>query len=171
MNPVFSTSRMIVRKLELSDLPAFHEMQGNPKVMQYTTGRAATLDENRIDLQGVIASYSKPENDFWVWAILEKSKNQFVGTCALIKNEKGEREIGYRFLERFWGNGFGKEIAQGLIQFGLSHEGIDELVAYVDKENIASVRILDAAFEFVKEYFSEEEKCWERYYRTRKYSP
>jgi ribosomal-protein-alanine N-acetyltransferase len=165
MKPIFLTPRLYVRNLELTDLSTFHEMQGNLKVMQYTTGRAQTFEENKAELKRVIDCYTRSENDFWVWAVLEKGSGKFVGTCALIKNGKGENEIGYRFLESSWGNGYGKEITVGLIDYGLDQPDIEELVAYVDKENVASVKILDATFKLVKEYWNEEEGCVDRYYR------
>ena len=165
MEPIFTTTRLLVRRLELTDLDAFHQMQGNLKVMQYTTGRAMTFEENKAELKRVIDCYTQSENDFWVWAVLEKGSGNFVGTCALVKNGKGENEIGYRFLERYWGKGYGKEITLGLIDYGLSLPDMEELVAYVDKENVPSVKILDATFNLVKEYWNEEERCVDRYYR------
>jgi len=167
MPPVFATPRLLVRNLNLDDLDAFHEMQGNLNVMKYTTGRSMTFDENKSGLQKVIAHYSQPGNDFWVWAVVTQA-GQFVGTCALIQNDKGEREIGYRFLERYWGHGYGKEITIGLIEYGLNHLDIEELVAYVDKKNIPSVKILDATFRLEKEYYNEEEKCVDRFYKISK---
>ena len=168
MKPIFTTLRLIVRNLEWSDLDAFHEMQGNLNVMRYTTGRAMTREENMADLKRVIDCYDQPVNDFWVWAVIEKESGNFVGTCALVKNGKGEDEIGYRFLENSWGNGYGKEITLGLIDYSLKRTDIEELVAYVDKENVASVKILDATFNFIKEYWNEEERCVDRYYRIGK---
>lgn len=168
MQIIFGTKRLLVRPLHLNDFDPFHEMQGSFKVMQYTTGRALTREENKGQLNGVIERYDQPGNEFWVWAVEERSGGRFVGTCALIKNDKGEYEIGYRFLEKYWGNGFGKEITRGLIEYGLAQPGIEELVAYVNKENIPSVKILDATFRFEKEFFNEEEGCMDRYYKISK---
>lgn len=166
METVFETPRLYVRKLRRIDLAPFHEMQGNIKVMLYTTGRAMTREENQVELLKVIDYYAKPDNDFWVWAVVQKSDDQFVGTCALVKNDKRENEIGYRFIERYWGKGYGKEISLGLIDYNLNRRGINEIVAYVNKANLASVKILDATFDFVKEFYNEKEECVDRYYKV-----
>ena len=163
---LFATSRLRVRHLQPEDFEPFHEMQGNQRVMQYTTGVAATAEEDRADLQRVIGYYNDPNNTFWVWAIESIPGGEFVGTCALIRNPQGENEIGYRLLERFWGNGYGREITDGLIDYALGERQLDHLVAYVNCENLASVRILEQSrFRFVREFYNEEERCMNRYYR------
>lgn len=163
---IFETPRLQIRPLTIADLEPFHEMQGNTRVMQYTTGRAMTREENEKSLTQVIGAYAIPENTFRVWAVERKSDREFLGTCALILNEKGENEIGYRFLEKYWGNGYGKEIISGLIQYARDELRLESLVAYVSKKNIASVKLLDrSAFQFINEFFNEEENGIDRYYR------
>lgn len=161
---IFETERLIVRKLVPGDLPDFHDMQGNPRVMQYVGGKAMSLEENRKDLQDVIDSYTKPDNDFWVWAVLNRTKNELLGTCALIRNESDEREIGFRFREKYWRKGYGREICRALLQYGLEKMKVGTIVAYVDKNNGGSVKILEQCMEFVKEFYNEQEKCVDRKY-------
>jgi len=139
---VFETARLIVRNLRDSDFDAFHEMQADDIVMQYTTGRGLDEAENRRQLKMCMACYSRPENDFWVWAIVRKSDEQFVGTCAIAPNE-GRPEIGYRLLRRFFGLGYGGEICLGLIEYGIHERSLSEIVAYADVRNVASTKILD----------------------------
>ena len=43
---IFETQRLIVRKLLLSDLEPFHEMQSNINVLQYVRVKAMTFEEN-----------------------------------------------------------------------------------------------------------------------------
>ena len=158
---LFSTSRLVVRLLRKADFPSFHLMQSNPNVMQYTTGKAMTEAENEADLNDVISKYSLPNNDFWVWAIVTQSNQKMIGTCAIVPTEsEGEMEIGYRLLESEWGKGYGKEITIALISFALENIRMERLVAIVDKENQASVRILEqSSLKFEGEYWNEEMKC------------
>ena len=161
---IFKTERLLARRLQLTDLDAFHEMQSNPNVLRHVPGEPKDRAGNAQELAELIHKYDEPDNDFWIWAIEQKSDNDFVGTCAIVATEEGEMEIGYRFLERFWGRGYGKEIVDGLLEYGVERFG--RLVAYVGKENIASVKILDAsAMEFVREYYNAAEKCMDRYYQ------
>ena len=166
MKPIFSTPRLLVRKLNKADYHKFHELQGNQKVMEFTSGKAMSKEESEQDLLSVISKYDTPSNDLWVWVITLKSDQKFVGTCALVHEGNGIYEIGYRLLESEWGNGFGGEITAGLIDFALeataSNQSVlptptKEIVAFVDKRNMASVKILERSkLNFFREFWNSE---------------
>lgn len=152
---IFETERLIVRKLIKEDLLPLHEMQSNPKVMQYATGEVKDLDAHRIELNDLIAKYSLPKNDFWIYAIERKLDGEFVGTVALVK-DGGDDEIGYRFLEKYWNNGYATEICKGLIKYAKTI-GMEKLIGYVVDKNIASAKILERfQFKVVKRFISED---------------
>lgn len=144
---IFETKRLLVRKLKHSDLEAFYELESNPKVLQYATGEPKNFEESKEDLEQLIKRYGNLTNDFWIYAIERKTDNEFVGTVALVKDEEGNDEIGYRFIERYWGNGFATELCEGLIQYCKSI-GMNKLIGCVVDENVASAKILQR-FNFV----------------------
>ncbi|MEM9410737.1 MAG: GNAT family N-acetyltransferase [Planctomycetota bacterium] len=144
---IFETRRLLVRCLQQSDFPAFHEMQSDDEVMKYTAsdgsiGRGLDEQQNRFQLDDCIKRYDHAGNRFWVWAIVEKQSNDFVGTCAIVENEQNEMEIGYRILRKHWRKGMGVESAEGLITFAIGGMKLNSFVAYVDLRNLASVKIL-----------------------------
>ena len=161
---VFETTRLFVRNLKDSDLEAFHEMQSDDEVMQYTTGKGFDEAENRRQLKMCIDCYAKPDNEFWVWAIVRKSDQQFVGTCAIVPNDD-RPEIGYRFLRKFFGNGYGQEICNGLIEYGMHQQRLPEIVAYADTRNIASTKILDRSALLFIEETTNDDGGTDRFYR------
>ena len=138
---IFETNRLIVRKLQMIDLESFHEMQSNPKVMQYADGEIKSMEAHKKELNDLIEFYEKEGNDFWIYAIERKSDFAFVGTLAFVKDKHEDDEIGFRFLEKYWGLGFGSEVGKGLITYSKS-VGIPKLIGYVFDANIASARIL-----------------------------
>ncbi len=139
---IFETNRFLVRQLLMSDLEPFHEMQGNPLVMQYIAGKTKTLSENKKELNKLIQKYENPQNDFYIYAIERKSDRIFVGSVALVKDPNNEDELGYRFLQKYWNKGYGLEICKGLIGYCKSI-GLSKLVGYVVDVNIASAKILE----------------------------
>ena len=161
---VFETARLIVRNLMDSDFDAFHEMQSDDEVMRYTTGCGLDEVENRRQLRMCIDCYSKPENDFWVWGIMRRSDQQFVGTCAIVPNDR-RPEIGYRFLRKFFGMGYGQEICDGLIEHAVHDRRLPWLVAFADVRNVPSVKILDrSALTFIQEVANEDggvDRCYQ----------
>ncbi|CAM1363193.1 Protein N-acetyltransferase, RimJ/RimL family [Tenacibaculum sediminilitoris] len=144
---IFETKNLLIRKLQVVDIETFYELESNPKVLQYATGKPKNLEETKEDLEQLIARYTNKENDFWIYAIERKSNNEFVGTVALVKDEEGNDEIGYRFIERYWGNGFATELCEKLIQYCKSI-GMKKLIGCVVDENVASAKILER-FNFV----------------------
>jgi RimJ/RimL family protein N-acetyltransferase len=157
---IFETPRLKVRRLISSDLEPFHEMQGDLEVMQYVAKKANTLEEDQVDLKGVIEAYSKKGNEFWVWAIDNVESKEFLGTFALVKDKEDNWEIGYRFLRKYWGQGFGTESVEGMILFCESLPYIDNLIAYADLRNVGSQKVLSkAGFVNLGIKYNDEEDC------------
>ena len=82
---IFETEILLVRRLKMSDIKPYHEMQSNPKVMQYVTGEVQTEKEHLIELDRLISFYDKEGNDFWIYAIDRKLDNEFIGTVGICK--------------------------------------------------------------------------------------
>lgn len=162
---IFRTLRLQIRHLDIHDLGLFHKMQNDQQVMRYIGGKTFSYSENKRDLENILKFYDNPNNDFWVWAIELSTTHDFIGTIALVKNQKGEHEIGYRLLKEYWKQGYGKEVTNGLIRHAFEDMKLKEIVAYVDKDNVTSVRILDSTFKFIKEIYNEQDNCIDRYYK------
>lgn len=163
---IFQTSRLLVRQLTFEDFEPFHEMQSNFKVMQYASGNAQNLEENKVDLKKVIDHYKETGNGFWVWAIERKSDQALIGTAAIIVDKKNEGEIGYRLLEKHWGNGYATEILNELINYGSEKMHLKAIHANVDVRNIASIKMLDkSVLEFKGKEWNEDFQSYDRLYR------
>lgn len=153
---IFETKRLYVRKLQVTDLEPFFKLESNPKVLQYATGEPKNFKESKDDLFQLIDKYDKTDNNFWIYAIERKTDNEFLGTVALIKDEENNDEIGYRFIEEYWGNGYATEICEGLILYCKSI-GIKKIIGYVVDENIASAKVLERFnFKKVSKFISED---------------
>lgn len=162
---IFETEILLVRRLKMSDIKPYHEMQSNQKVMQYVTGEVQTEKEHLIELDRLIDFYDKKGNDFWIYAIDRKSDNEFVGTVAFIKDDEGDDEIGYRFLEKYWGLGYGYDLCKGSISYCKSI-GMPKLIGYVINLNVASAKILKKCnFEYVSDGIDVHTKLPEKKYQ------
>ncbi len=161
---IFETDRLRVRKLIKDDLMPFHEMQSNPKVMRFVRKSLMSFEENTADLAQLIQKYDIPQNDFFIYAIIRKEDAAFVGTCAFVKDEDDD-EIGYRFLEKYWHKGYGKEICVGMILYAKEQQ-IPKLIAYVSPKNMASEKIIkQTGFQFIKNTFCKDLQIPENKYQ------
>ncbi|TMM31402.1 GNAT family N-acetyltransferase [Polaribacter aestuariivivens] len=151
---IFETERLLIRKLHINDLKGFHSLESNPNVLKFATGNVKNFKENKNELKDLIRRYQLPYNNFWIYAVVLKENNNFIGTVALVKDGIDD-EIGYRFIEAYWKNGFATELCNGLIAY-CKQLGIPKLVGYVVDENIASAKILKRLnFKVVKHFISE----------------
>lgn len=147
---IFTSDRLHVRQLELSDLDPFYAMLSNPNVMRHVKP-TLNYEESKVELDTFISHYSDKERLYSIWAVTTISGNHFVGICGVYQNQKSEYELAYRLLEQYWGIGYGKEIAHNLIKYCFDHLELPELVAHAASANIGSIKILEKEMNFVLE--------------------
>ena len=164
MHVIFETKSLVARKLKSSDFPAFHEMQADDEVMRYTTGSGLDRTENERQLRMCIDSYSRKDNQFWVWAVVRKSDQEFIGTCAVVPSEE-RPEIGYRMLRKWFRNGYGQEICDALLHYGIHKLELREIIAFADVRNLASIKILDRSVLTFVEQVVNDEGYHDRFYQ------
>ena len=162
---LFQTERLKVNYLNYRDLPYFQDMQTNPEVMKFVGAPAMTNKECEVDLQKVISFYDKKNAYFNVWGVY--LENEMIGTCAIIQNNEGN-EIGYRFRQKFWARGFGKEITKGLLSYAFNKLNVGSVWAEVDISNLASVSILDQFLNRIDKQWNKSDNCWDYKYSLTK---
>jgi ribosomal-protein-alanine N-acetyltransferase len=139
---LFASTRLWVRPFCDADIDDFFDMQSNPNVMRYIKS-PMDYEQSQKELKRFMDYYYDQTQFFHIWAVLEQTNNHFVGLCGVYQNDKSEYEIAYRLREKHWGLGYGKEVAKGLIEYCFTQLDLTKLVAYVDKRNLGSVRILN----------------------------
>jgi ribosomal-protein-alanine N-acetyltransferase len=163
---MMKSNRLYLRKLKMDDLDHLRKLQSNVNVMRYITNRPKTLEETKNELNKILQMYKEKNTDFEVMAVCKNETSQLIGTCAVIKNEADEFEIGYRLAEEEWGNGYGSEIASLIEDFCFRIRKLNFIVANVEAKNIYSVKILDKkGFNLILESIDEENGELTKYYR------
>ena len=119
-------------------------------VMKYITGRGLTQEEVESRFEKAIQENSR-HPQMGLYAVIEKDTNQFVGIAKLTTLNVGQAEVGYGFLKPYWGKGYASEVLQNLIKCGKRLEQINELIAIVHPDNVASKNVLSKAkFSFLR---------------------
>ena len=157
----FTTERLCSRPLLETDSNEFFDMMGNPNVMNPIPQQAMTLEESNAKLFRLIHN---PEEKT-IWTICEKNNPEFIGLCALLINDEGQNEIGYRLREKYWGIGYGTEITKGLINYCFEELEMDLISADVNITNARSVKILEKYMIPVREFYNENDQCTDRRYK------
>lgn len=148
MKIILETPRLTLREVDESDAEGFFEMDSDPEVVRYV-GTAPVQD--RTQCLGIIQSIQNQYIDYGIgrWAVVLKSTGEFIGWCGLkrmagftVNNRTDFVDIGYRFSRRHWGKGYATESAQATLNYGFSVLAYDEICAFADVDNEASIQVL-----------------------------
>jgi len=163
---IFETERLMTRTQTMGDYSDLVLMQGDSEVMRFITGVAMSEEETLKKLQRDLKQYQEKDPWITVMAVILKETGDFIGTIALYKEENSEWQIGYRFLPAYWGKGYGEEVLSGFLHHLSKHSELKKVYGTVDKQNTASVRVMEkAGMKYIREYFLEEEGTWEAEYQ------
>ncbi|MBU2951356.1 GNAT family N-acetyltransferase [Tamlana agarivorans] len=164
---IFETERLVIQQLKQSVSDVYFDMMENTNVMSLVPRPTMSRQESDAHLIKMISLYAEP-SDTKVWGIALKSSDEFIGICAFLKNDAQEDEIGYRFREQFWNQGFGTELTKGLISFGFEEMAMQKITADVAIKNLNSVKILEKFMRVTMEFYNPSDNCTDRRYEVSK---
>ena len=147
MKKVIETERLLFRELAPSDVDVMFELDSDPAVVRYAGDKPLThIDQARQRIENVMQEYQ----DLGVgrWAAVLKETNEFIGWAGLkyikeLNSHQDNYDLGYRFLKRHWGKGYGTESAKAFIRYGFDVMKLLRISAYIDVDHVASAKILD----------------------------
>jgi len=142
------TRRTILREIIFEDVDQFFEMDSDPEVHKYLGTRPA---KNKEEIVQTIAYVRQQyiDNGIGRWAIVDKSNHQFIGWTGLklvkdvMNNRTNYYDLGYRLIRKYWGQGYATETAFPAIQYGFDKLNLNEIIATVNCENIASNKVAE----------------------------
>jgi len=143
MCTVLKTPRLIIREFAPDEEHLLMELNLDERITRYTTPR--TQEEISVLFQQILQGYHTLSR-FGRWAIVDKTTEEFIGTCMLMEARQGltGTEIGYNLHYKFWGQGLATETVNALVAYGFE-TGLTEICAITDAENKASQRVLHKA--------------------------
>jgi len=102
-----NTTRVRLRPVRPEDVDLLAELDSDPEVMRYITGRPSTLDEVEVELQASLGAR---------WLLFDDA-GAFLGWVGAVPVADGsEYDIGWRLRRTAWGSGFATEAALALVQ-------------------------------------------------------
>ena len=116
------SSRLTYRELLPSDDEAMFELDSNPNVHLYLGNNPATnIEQSRSYIKQVREQYRI--NGIGRMAAILKETGEFIGWAGLklesnVNGHDRFYDVGYRFIERYWGNGYATEAAQFFVNYG-----------------------------------------------------
>lgn len=87
-----------------------------------------------------------PTVDGWgSWLVLRKSDGLILGDAGFKGKPSSEKEVevGYGFLELYWGMGYATEAVKGLLDWAVKTNGVEKIIAETNSHNTGSMRVLE----------------------------
>ncbi|WP_067145694.1 GNAT family N-acetyltransferase [Pseudotamlana agarivorans] len=166
---IFETERLIIRSLEKSDKKYFAELFTDSRVLELIPQKAFTdkqiTERFEKSLNINLNDLSKRKCSCGIFI---KGKTELIGLALFLINDADEKELGYRFREAYWGNGYGAETTKGMLKYYFEEMKESKVTADVNIANVASVKILNKFMKPVYEFFNERDNCTDRRYELEK---
>ncbi|MEM8564497.1 MAG: GNAT family N-acetyltransferase [Pseudomonadota bacterium] len=139
---VFESERLICRRWTSNDLDAIYDVYSDEEGSRWVDdGTPITREECEQWLVTTIKNYE--QRGYGMFALDEKSSGRTIGFCGLVHpNGQILAEVKYAFLRSHWGKGFASEAIPRLLSYGTKYHQLTEIIATVDRENMASQRVL-----------------------------
>jgi len=147
------TQRLILREFQREDVRELAPILSHPQSMRFSLTGVLSELQTQQKIEKFIATYEK--YGFGKWAVILKESQELIGYCGIGVEQidhQDEREIGYRLDYRFWGQGLATEAATAVVRCGFERFNFPYILGIVERENTASVRILEKlGMHFVRE--------------------
>jgi RimJ/RimL family protein N-acetyltransferase len=141
---VTETDRLVLRWLSPEDAVFILELLNDPSWIRFIGDRGIrTLEDARnYIVTGPMEMYS--QLGFGLYLVELKAGRIPVGICGLIKRDSlKDVDLGFAFLSRFQGKGYGFEAASATMRYGVDQLGLKRIVAITSKDNHRSSRVLE----------------------------
>ncbi|MFK2818535.1 GNAT family N-acetyltransferase [Flavobacteriaceae sp. LMIT009] len=149
MKVFVETERLILREILPIDVDGMFELDSDPEVHKYLGNNPIkTKEEASKAISFIRQQYA--ERGIGRWAVIEKASGDFTGWSGFKLNMKGEElngkvnfyDIGYRFIPRYWGQGYATESAIATLKYGFETMNLQTIVGAAEQDNIGSNKIL-----------------------------
>ncbi|WP_051663870.1 GNAT family N-acetyltransferase [Dyadobacter crusticola] len=135
--------RFVLTKMTAADSEKYYHLSNNDDVMKYVTGYALNRAQSDEMLRSILEEYGS--DTYLGRYLIEVAESAELIGVAKLDRSGFDIEIGYRIRFEYWGKGIATEIATGLIHFAKNNLRAANVIAFVNVDNAASVRVLEKA--------------------------
>jgi len=160
------SERLSYRLMTSEDAQELFELDNDPAVMKFLNGgKPHSMEEIVQRWIPRMESYVNPDKGWGLWRVAIKENNTFIGWILIRPMDFftdapkfNDLEIGWRFKQSSWGNGYATEAATHIAEsIKQNTNDITHFSALADKENLGSIAIMKKmGMSFVKEEINED---------------
>ncbi|KAA3636751.1 MAG: N-acetyltransferase [Bacteroidetes bacterium] len=142
--PKLYTPRLILRKMDIDDVPSLVKYANNPKISDNIVNIPYPYREPDAAFRMSFIVQGFKNKNRYVFSIESKERKELIGEISLhfLDRHNNHLQLAYWIGEPFWGQGLVTEAAQAVIKFGFEQLGADLIYADCSRENIGSQKVL-----------------------------
>ena len=141
--PEIKTSRLILRRLKLTDAPEFYFLRSDKGVLRYIDRKPAkSVAQTRTFMKSLFKFEKK--NEGINWAITLKGNDKLIGYVCIFNIQKDHHraELGYILHPTFQGIGIAKEAVEAVLKVAFTKFKLHSLEANINPKNKASLKLI-----------------------------
>lgn len=139
---ILETEHLRVRESTVTDVEDFYRIYQDPSITYYME---ALFPEKEAEI-AYMKSYIEQIYGFYgfgLWTVILKENGQIIGRAGLsVREGYDEPELGFVIDVQHQGKGYGFEVCTAILKYAKGELEFDRVQALVDKDNLASVRLL-----------------------------
>lgn len=142
---VAETDRLTLRRFTPEDAADNYRIYTDPENMRFMGRRPDSVEFERYHIRRHIAEYYD-RHGFGLWAAVLKEDGRLVGRCGFLYQQVEDRrevEVTYLIDRHYWGRGLATEATREVVRLGFENFGFPRIVAMINPENVASVRVAE----------------------------
>lgn len=142
--PTLETSRLIMRRLRVSDYLDMYEYSHLESVTEYLLWYPHKDEDYTYRyLEHVQSEYRS--GDFYDWAVIYKDNDKMIGTCGFTSFDmpNNTAEIGYVINPEYWGLGIAPEAVTAVLEYGFVNLKLHRIEARYIIGNGRSRRVME----------------------------
>ncbi len=141
---ILETERLLLRHMTADDAEFFLELVNEPGWIDNIGDKGVRTVEAAAESIAKHYTASYETFGFGLYLVELKETGEPAGICGLVKRQSLEDvDIGFAFLERFWGKGYAVESASAVLDYGHNILMIGGIVAITSQTNHGSARVLE----------------------------
>ncbi|CEK12075.1 GNAT family N-acetyltransferase [Legionella hackeliae] len=140
MSYLIITRRLGLRPMTKEDIAYLEELDKDPEVKKYFPEGTLSNREIRQYMEDCFDNFKNKNLPCLV--IFNRKTDKFIGEAYFDEIESGEIKVGYLFHKKDWNKGYATEVLKGLLEWAKNNIDTDYIIAYADKDNTASFRVM-----------------------------
>lgn len=139
---MLETPRLFIRPAKLEDAQNLFVLNSDPDVVKYTgdTSFSTLLEAQNLIKDRMIKQFEQHKTSRFMVFLKDGT---YIGWCGLkFFPETNEVDLGYRFMKKFWGQGYASEASKICLEYGFRTLKLERIIAKAMPENVASIKIM-----------------------------